>query len=286
MKKENLKIIFIGTSQFAAIILDKLCQVNLKPVLVITAPDKPVGRKQIITPPPAKLTAEKYGIPISQPKVISNFQFPISKPDLIVVAAYGQIIPKEILKIPRYGCLNVHPSLLPKYRGPSPIQAAILNGDKETGVTIIKMTEKVDAGPIIANIKYQISNIKINYETLHNKLAELGTDLLIKTIPLWIKGKIKEKLQDESKASYTKILTKEDGLINWRDPIEKIERQIRAFNPWPGAYTIYRGKMLKILEADIVNNQLILKKVQLEGKKPMRFEDFLRGHQDFNLNLN
>jgi len=286
MKKENLKIIFIGTSQFAAIILDKLCQANLKPVLVITAPDKPVGRKKIITPPPAKLTAEKYGIPISQPKVISNFQFPISKPDLIVVAAYGQIIPKEILKIPRYGCLNVHPSLLPKYRGPSPIQAAILNGDKETGVTIIKMTEKVDAGPIIANIKYQISNIKINYETLHNKLAELGTDLLIKTIPLWIKGKIKEKLQDESKASYTKILTKEDGLINWRDPIEKIERQIRAFNPWPGAYTIYRGKMLKILEADIVNNQLILKKVQLEGKKPMRFEDFLRGHQDFNLNLN
>ena len=286
MKKENLKIIFIGTSQFAAIILDKLCQANLKPVLVITAPDKPVGRKQIITPPPAKLTAEKYDIPISQPKVISNFQFPISKPDLIVVAAYGQIIPKEILKIPRYGCLNVHPSLLPKYRGPSPIQAAILNGDKETGVTIIKMTEKVDAGPIIANIKYQISNIKINYETLHNKLAELGTDLLIKTIPLWIKGKIKEKLQDESKASYTKILTKEDGLINWRDPIEKIERQIRAFNPWPGAYTIYRGKMLKILEADIVNNQLILKKVQLEGKKPMRFEDFLRGHQDFNLNLN
>jgi len=286
MKKENLKIIFIGTSQFAAIILDKLCQANLKPVLVITAPDKPVGRKKIITPPPAKLTAEKYGIPISQPKVISNFQFPISKPDLIVVAAYGQIIPKEILKIPRYGCLNVHSSLLPKYRGPSPIQAAILNGDKETGVTIIKMTEKVDAGPIIANIKYQISNIKINYETLHNKLAELGADLLIKTIPLWIKGKIKEKLQDESKASYTKILTKEDGLINWRDPIEKIERQIRAFNPWPGAYTIYRGKMLKILEADIVNNQLILKKVQLEGKKPMRFEDFLRGHQDFNLNLN
>jgi len=286
MKKENLKIIFIGTPQFAAIILDKLCQANLKPVLVITAPDKPVGRKKIITPPPAKLTAEKYGIPISQPKVISNFQFPISKPDLIVVAAYGQIIPKEILKIPRYGCLNVHPSLLPKYRGPSPIQAAVLNGDKETGVTIIKMTEKVDAGPIIANIKYQISNIKINYETLHNKLAELGADLLIKTIPLWIKGKIKEKLQDESKASYTKILTKEDGLINWRDPIEKIERQIRAFNPWPGAYTIYRGKMLKILEADIVNNQLILKKVQLEGKKPMRFEDFLRGHQDFNLNLN
>jgi len=286
MKKENLKIIFIGTSQFAAIILDKLCQANLKPVLVITAPDKPVGRKQIITPPPVKLTAEKYGIPISQPKVISNFQFPISKPDLIVVAAYGQIIPKEILKIPRYGCLNVHPSLLPKYRGPSPIQAAILNGDKETGVTIIKMTEKVDAGPIISNIKYQISNIKINYEILHNKLAELGADLLIKTIPLWIKGKIKEKLQDESKASYTKILTKEDGLINWRDPIEKIERQIRAFNPWPGAYTIYRGKMLKILEADIVNNQLILKKVQLEGKKPMRFEDFLRGHQDFNLNLN
>ena len=163
MKKENLKIIFIGTSQFAAIILDKLCQANLKPVLVITAPDKPVGRKQIITPPPVKLTAEKYGIPISQPKVISNFQFPISKPDLIVVAAYGQIIPKEILKIPRYGCLNVHPSLLPKYRGPSPIQAAILNGDKETGVTIIKMTEKVDAGPIISNIKYQISKLIMKY---------------------------------------------------------------------------------------------------------------------------
>ncbi|MGB9743256.1 MAG: methionyl-tRNA formyltransferase [Minisyncoccales bacterium] len=280
-----MEIIFIGTSEFAAIILEELIKKNYQPILVITAPDKPVGRKQIIAPPPVKVVANKYNIPVEQSSEIKNLKLKIKNlnPDLGIVASFGQIIPSEILNIPKFGCLNIHPSLLPKYRGPSPIQAAILNGDKETGVTIIKMTEKVDAGPIVSKIKYKITNNKINYPELHNQLAKMGADLLIKTIPLWTKEKIKEKLQDEKKASYTKILKKEDGLINWQDPPEVIERKIRALNPWPGTYTIYHGKMLKILEAEIINNQLIIKRVQLEGKKPMEFKDFFRGHPDFNI---
>ena len=168
------KIVFIGTPEFGAIILEKLCEANFKPysgrwpnepfrpVLVVTAPDKPVGRKKIITPPPVKIVAQKYNIPVSQPEILVNSKSQItnSKPDLIIVAAYGQILPKEILEIPKYGCLNVHPSLLPKYRGASPIQYAILNEDKETGVTIILMDKKMDHGKIISNSKFLISNVE------------------------------------------------------------------------------------------------------------------------------
>ncbi len=303
----------MGTPEFGAIILKGLVRGGYKPILVITELDKPVGRKQILTPPPVKILASKYNISISQPKSISNLKSQISnlKPDLIVVAAYGQIIPKEILVIPKYGCLNVHPSLLPKYRGPSPIQYAILNGDKETGVTIIKMTEKVDHGEVVSSIKYLVSS-KETYETLSKKLAELGVELLIKTIPNWISGKIKPKLQDESKATYTKIIKKEDGKIDWKKSADELERQIRAFSPWPESFTFWEkdGKLLrlKILKAkdfksqkgfnspiigktlvvsqnkigvQCGNNFLVIEKLQLEGKKEMVSEEFLRGHPDF-----
>ena len=279
----ELKIVFIGTPEFGAIILKELCNANLKPVLVITAPDKPVGRKQILTPPPVKILAEKYNINIIQPEQILNSKSEILNlnPDLIVVVAFGQILPKEILEIPKYGCLNVHPSLLPKYRGPSPIQSFILNGDKKTGVTIVLMDEKIDHGQILTNSKFQITNPKITYLELHNKLAELGVKLLIETIPKWTRGEIKPRPQNHSKATYTKILKKQDGKIDWQKPVEYIERQVRAFNPWPGTHTIYNGKILKILKAEILKDQLIIKEVQLEGKKPMSFEDFLRGHPSF-----
>jgi methionyl-tRNA formyltransferase len=280
---EKLKIVFVGTPEFGATILEGLCQAKYKPALVVTAPDKPVGRKQTITPPPVKILGERCQIKVRQPEKILNLKSEILnlKPDLVVVAAYGQLIPKEILDTPKYGCLNVHPSLLPKYRGPSPIQAAILNGEQETGVTIMLTEEKMDAGPIVANEKLEMKNEKLTYQELHDKLADLGAKLLIETIPKWLRGEIKPKPQEESRATYSKILKREDGQIDWRKTPQEIERQIRALTPWPGTYTIYHGQRLKILKAEVSDNKLITKEVQLEGKKPMSFKDFLRGHPDF-----
>ncbi len=245
MENSKVKIIFLGTGEFRNIILEELCQVGHQPV------------------------STRY-------KDIKKI-----KPDLVIVANFGKILPRDVLAIPRYGCLNIHPSLLPKYRGATPIQSAILNDDKETGVTIILMDEKIDHGPIISNSKFKIKNSKLTYRELHNELAKLGAKLLIETIPRWIKGKIKPRLQDESEATYTKILTWEDGRIDWKKPIDYIERQVRALNPEPGTYTLYKEKILKILETEIQNNKLIIKKVHLAGKKSMSFEDFLRGHQDY-----
>lgn len=271
-----MKIIFIGTPEFGAIILEKLCKANLRPILVVTAPDKPVGRKQILTPSSVKITAQRYKIKVGQ--AMSNFRE--IKPELVLVAAFGQILPKEILEIPKYGCLNVHPSLLPKYRGAAPVQFAILNGEKETGVTIFLMDAEVDHGPILAQRKTVIGPNEIMGQ-LQLRLAVLGAELLIDAIPDWIRGKIRLRRQDERRATYTEILKKEDGKIDWRESAEIIERQIRAFYPWPGSYTIYKGKILKILKAEVSKGNLVIKEAQLEGKKPMAFEDFLRGHPDF-----
>lgn len=278
----ELKIIFMGTPEFGAIILEGLVKNDYKPILVITAPDKPVGRKQTLTSTPVKKIAKKYNIPVvHQLEEIKKI-----KPDLIIVAAYGQILPKEILEMPKYGCLNVHPSLLPKYRGASPIQTTILNGDKETGVTIILMDEKMDHGPIIAQTKYKIPD-DINHKELDSTLAKQGATLLVKTLPKWINGEIEAKAQDEPKATYTKVLKKEDGKIDWSKSAGEIEKQIRAFYPWPGAFTFikHKGKVLrvKILKADISKeDKLIIKKIQPEGKKAMSFEEFKRGYHDFN----
>jgi len=312
-KDKTIKIIFLGTPKFGAIILEKLIRANFKPILVITAPDKPVGRKQITISSAVKMVAQKYNIPLEQPSKIENCKLKIEnlKPNLIIVAAYNQILPKEILKIPKYGCLNIHPSLLPKYRGPTPIQFAILNGDKKTGVTIILMDEKIDHGPILAQqeLEFLISNFQ--FSNLHDKLAKLGADFLIETIPQWLKGKIKPKPQNHSQATYTKILKKDDGKINWKKSSEEIERQIRAFEIWPGSFTFWQknNKLLriKILKAKIlksIDSQnyflgqtlissknelsvrckkgfLIIEKLQLEGKKEMTSKEFIRGHPDF-----
>jgi len=289
IKLKQPKIIFFGTPEFGKIILEGLIKNNYKPILVVTNPDKPTGRKQLLNPPPVKLVAQKYNLSLLQPEKIKSCKLEIEKlkPDLIILAAYGKIIPKEILKIPKYGCLNVHPSLLPKYRGPSPIQATILNGDIETGVTIILMDEKIDHGPIVSVSKFKIQNSKFNYQELSKKLAHIGVKLLVKTIPKWIAGKIKAKPQKEKMASYTKIIKKENGQIDWSKSNQEIERQIRAFYPWPGAFTFLKKNdkkiMIKILEAEISkDNKLIIKKVQPEGKKPMNFEDFKRGHYGIN----
>lgn len=277
-----LKIIFIGTPEFGAIILEKLIKSGHKPFLVITETDKPAGRKQTITLSAVKILAEKYNIPVAQPKKIADFVSDIKnlKPDLGIIAAYGQILPKEILAIPQYGFLNVHPSLLPRYRGPSPIQYTILNGDEKTGVTIIRISEKMDAGPILAQKEIEISQ-KETFASLHDKLAKLGAELLIEALSKLSVGKLPPMPQDEIKATYTKILKKDDGKIDWQKPDKEIDRQVRALNPWPGTFTIYNGKRLKILKADELGGKLTILQVQLEGKKPTSFEDFFRGHPDF-----
>jgi methionyl-tRNA formyltransferase len=314
-KKMKPKIIFIGTPEFGAIILEKLIGGGYAPSLVITETDKPAGRKKVITPPPVKIAAQKFGISIAQPDRIKNYKSEIEnlKPDLMVVAAYGQIIPKEILEIPQYGCLNVHPSLLPKYRGPAPVQSALLSGDSETGVSIMLLDEKMDHGPIIKISNFKIQNPKVSYRELHNQLAILGAKSLIEIIPQWLNKKIKPMPQDDSKATYSRILKREDGKINWTKSAQEIERQIRAFDPWPGSFAEcgenkFKIKMIKIWRASIqeqtgvgpfgepgktymATNEkiavqtgkdfLIIEELQPESGKKMLAKDFLAGRSDF-----
>lgn len=286
------KIVFFGTSEFSIPILEELIKSGFGISAVITEPSKPAGRKQKLTPPPVAKYAENHNLLFYQPKNILDLKPSLLNliPDLIIVAAYGQILPKEILKIPKYGCLCVHPSLLPKYRGPSPIQFAILNGEKETGVTIFKMDEKIDHGPIIS----QKAGIKIEenetHESLSKKLAKESADLLIKTLPLYLKKKIKTRPQENKKASYTRLLKKEDGYVSLAElqnpksseKLKEIERKIRAFYPWPRVWTKIGEKRILIHKAHIKimgkNKELELDIVQPEGKKPMPYKEYLKGN--------
>lgn len=204
--------------------------------------------------------------------------------DLGIIAYYGKIIPKAILELPKRGFLNAHPSLLSRWRGPSPVQAAILAGDKTTGVTIHIATEKPDAGPILAQ-KEILIDTKDTCLSLTGKLAHEGASLLIQTIEKWLLGKITPKKQDESRATYTKLLKKQDGEIDWSKPADYLERMVRAYDPWPGTYTYMGHKKLKIKKAEVVDGKLKILVVQPEGKKEMSWEAFLRGHRDFKIAL-
>lgn len=239
MKNKDIKFVYFGTPEFAKIVLEGLIGKGYKPVLVVTAPDRPVGRKQELTPPPVKVLAEENKIPVLQPEKLgkeTKNKLDKTKPDLFIVAAYGKMLTKEILDIPEHGSLNVHPSLLPKYRGPSPIQYSILEGDKETGTTIMLMDEKMDHGSIAAQEKIDINDTD-TADVLSKKLAKHGAELLEKTIPGYTKGEIKPEEQNHARASYTHIITRANGKIDWNMPAEKIERQLRAFSPWPGIFT-------------------------------------------------
>lgn len=203
--------------------------------------------------------------------------------DLIVVAFYGKILSKTELETPAYGALNVHPSLLPKYRGPTPVPTTILNGDTETGATIIQMDEEVDHGPIVASEKFEIGNKKFTTPELRKILWELGGDLLVEVIPKWVTGEITPQEQVHSKATYTEKLTKEDGEIDWSRPAVYIERQVRAFHPWPGAFTFWKDKRVKILKAHVAEDKLVIDELQLEGKKQTTMREFLLGNKDFHV---
>ncbi|MDA2922616.1 methionyl-tRNA formyltransferase [Patescibacteria group bacterium AH-259-L07] len=321
MIKGQNNIVFFGTPEFAAVILKMLVEAELQPAAIVTSSDKPVGRKQILTPSPVKELALQYNLKIFQPETLKNNleiinNLSLLKPDLFVLAAYGLILPQEILDIPKYGCLNIHPSLLPKYRGASPIQAALLNGDNAIGVTIIVMDEKVDHGPIIANAEFRMQNTEFTYSELSKQLAELGGKLLIKVLPGYLNGKIKSIPQDHTKATFTKRIKKQDGKIDWSKSAQYIEAMTRAYYSWPTVYSnltieprkkskISNGasnKRLKVIRADILDvkhnkhpgtifltkskqlavacgkNALLLKKIQLEGKKPISGKDFLNGY--------
>ena len=315
---DKIRTILIGTPEFAANIFRKACPELLSRgfdiISVITAPDKPVGRNQVLTPSPVKKWALEANLSVLEPDRIRNPEW-VAKirdlaPDLIILCAYGQIIPQEILDIPKYHALNIHPSLLPKYRGASPIQSVILNGETETGVCLMVMDQELDHGPILASTKFQILNPKITYAELSKELSNLGAKLLIKTLPDYIEGKIQLQEQDHSQATLCKLIKKEYGKIDWNKPAQEIERQIRAFREWPTAYAeILNPKSqilsnLKILNADYKNQNtdrkigevfldenknlcvqtgngiLILKQLQLEGKNPVSVKDFLNGHKE------
>jgi methionyl-tRNA formyltransferase len=281
-----MNYIFFGTPDFAAIILEKLIGAGLPPALLVCNPDRPVGRKKVITPPQAKIVAEKHGIGIYQPEKleIRNLKLEIGEADFAIVASYAKIIPKNILELFPKGIIGVHPSLLPKYRGPTPIQSVILNGEAETGVTLYLLDEKVDHGPIIAQRALENNDLRtINYVKLHDALANLGADLLIETLPKFIEGKIKPVAQNEAEATFTKKFENRDGYVDLEkdDPVI-IEKKVRALNPEPGVWTIITaetaslirankkiiGKRMKILEAEVIDSKLKLKKIQFEGKKP------------------
>jgi methionyl-tRNA formyltransferase len=303
-----LRIIFMGTPDLAAASLRALlaspdCQV----VAVVTQPDRPKGRDLKLQPSPVKQWALESKLPVLQPERARADDFlrelNVLKPDLIAVAAYGQILPKSILDLPRFGCLNVHTSLLPKYRGAAPIQRAILNGDTETGVTIMKMDVGMDTGAILTQEKTPIRP-EDNAETLHDRLAKIGANLLVRTIPQYVAGTISPLPQPAEGVSYAPKIMKQDGQIDWRQPATSIWNQIRGLVPWPAAFTLVPGEprpqLLKIWEAKVADfsgqpgeilqadkagvivacgsGALRLLLLQREGGRRLDAREFLKGH--------
>jgi methionyl-tRNA formyltransferase len=242
----------MGTPDFALTSLKKLCDGEHNVCAVVCQPDKPKGRGQKLEKCPSKQWAEENQITVLQPERCKDCGFVEQvkemAPDLIVVASFGQILPNDLLAIPRFGSINVHSSLLPKYRGASPIAAAILNGDAETGVTIMRVVQKLDAGPILLQRKVPVERDD-TAGALHDKLAELGAELLGEAIELIKAGKITETAQDESKMVYAPMLKKEQGRVDWKEPAEIISRKVRAFNPWPGAFVGEGENLIKIWKA-------------------------------------
>lgn len=295
----------MGTPDFSVPILNRLIEDGVNVVAVVTQPDRPVGRKRVLTPPAVKVAAEKHQVPVFQPENIRDqseiAQILSLEPDLIITAAYGQILPKAILEEPPLGCINVHASLLPELRGGAPIHYAILQGKEKTGVTIMYMVEKLDAGDIISQVEVEITE-EDNVGSLHDKLSTAGAQLLLETIPNIIAGTIKPIEQDEEKSTYAYNITREQEKINWQQAGEDIYNHIRGLNPWPVAYTTLEGKVLKVWEAKkypiakqaapgtiveieedgfIVStgNELAIKIVELQpsGRKKMSTAQFLRG---------
>ena len=291
----------MGTPEFAVAPLKNLTEHGYNVCAVVTNPDRPVGRKQILTAPPVKTYAESVGIKVFQYDKIRKEGVSDLKelaPDVVITCAFGQILSQEILDIPKIGVFNIHASILPKYRGASPISAAILHGETETGVTIMKTDAGIDTGDILLCEKIPIEKDD-DLKTLSGKLSVLGAELIVKAVKMIESGDYMLKKQDESLASYSKMIKKEDALISWNDTAENIVNKIRAFNPAPVAYTLFKGEPFKVYSAEVVglkgeigkayrfngglsvackDGAVLLKTVQKAGGKTMDIRDFLRGN--------
>ena len=305
-----MRIVFMGVPDFSVPALKRLIGSEYEIAAVYTGTDKPAGRGQNPTISPVKRVAQDHGLAILQPASLRDEaeieRLTKLKPDVIVVAAFGQMLPQEMLEIPQFGCLNIHPSLLPNYRGASPIASAILAGEVETGVTIMSMDAGMDSGPVLAQERVLIDP-RDTSESLGTKLAEAGADLLMETLSLWFGHRLVPHPQGEE-ATYTKSISKTDGEIDWNLSATEIERRIRALYPWPGCYTHWQGKILKIQEAIALPSSgeeqpgvvmsmplgseapvgvgtgegiLGLQRVQMEGKRIMSADEFLRGQKGF-----
>ncbi|MDR3456480.1 MAG: methionyl-tRNA formyltransferase [Verrucomicrobiae bacterium] len=303
-----LRIIFMGTAELSCASLEKLCgDPRFQVVAVVTQPDKPKGRDLKLQPSPVKVLAQKFNLTVWQPLKARDENFIAElralKPDLIVVVAYGQILPQSVLDLPAHGCLNVHTSLLPKYRGAAPIQWAIANGDAETGVTIMKMDAGLDTGPVLALRRTPIVP-EDDSQILHDRLAQLGAQLLVETILDYVAGKIRPQPQPAEGSTYAAKIKKEDGHIDWNLPAKRIWSRQRAFTPWPGAFTFLpatpRPQLLKIWRLELVERSgpagevlsvdkdgivvacgegaVRILELQLEGGKRLTCAQFLSGH--------
>ena len=301
-----MRVIFMGTPDFATGTLEEIVKAGHEVVGVVTQPDKPKGRGKTMMPTPVKETALKYNLPVYQPKKVREPEFVellrSLKPDVMVVAAFGQIITKEILEMPKYGCINVHASLLPAYRGAAPIQWAVINGDKESGVTIMQMDEGIDTGDMIEKAVVPIAEDETG-GSLFDKLSHTGAKLCVKVLRDLEKGTaVGEKQPEESTTPYAKMIDKKMGEVDWKKSAKEIEQLIRGLNPWPSAYTKVHGKNLKLWKAKVLletsqmnpgqivkvtkdslavqtgQGMLEIQELQLEGKKRMDTSSFLRGY--------
>ena len=301
-----MRVIFMGTPDFATGTLEEIVKAGHEVVGVVTQPDKPKGRGKTMMPTPVKETALKYNLPVYQPKKVREPEFVellrSLKPDVMVVAAFGQIITKEILEMPKYGCINVHASLLPAYRGAAPIQWAVINGDEESGVTIMQMDEGIDTGDMIEKAVVPIAEDETG-GSLFDKLSHTGAKLCVKVLKDLEEGTaVGEKQPEESTTPYAKMIDKKMGEVDWKKSAKEIEQLIRGLNPWPSAYTKVHGKTLKLWKAKVLletsqmkpgqivkvtkdslavqtgQGMLEIQELQLEGKKRMDTSSFLRGY--------
>ena len=298
----------MGTSSFSVEVCKSIINSGLNVIGICTKPDSRIGRGKDLIPHPLKNYALKKGIPVlthvdlTKHEVLMDFSK--LKPDLIVLVGYGSLVPAQILELPAYGCLNLHPSLLPRYRGPSPVSSSIINGDCFTGVSIMLMDKGMDTGPLL-NQKQVMIDKSVTALDLTNKLFMIGADMLIDLIPLWIDGAINPTKQDEIQVSYTSKIVKQDGRIKWDESAEVISRKVRAYTPWPGTFSTWRGKNFKVLSVN-VSGLLLTKEIgklsgsfmeglyvstgeglleihtlQIGGKQPITAKEFMIGYPDF-----
>lgn len=305
MSQKTYKVIFMGTPDFAVPGLKALASdLRFEILTVVTQEDKPVGRKQELIFPAIKKAALELNIPVLQPKKLRDITEELKnlEPDFIVVIAYGQILSPAVLSIPKVACINVHASLLPKYRGSACLQAPILNGDDQAGITIMLMEKGLDTGDILKQVAIDLKGDE-SLEYLHNTLSQIGAAMLGDTLIDFAAGKIKPQKQDDTQSSYVKEIDKKDGKINWQKSAQEIEKQVRAYTPWPSAFSYLDGKLFKIIKAQILENSdssleigqifeqnkdlavkcgqnaLLILELQLEGKKAMDAKSFLAGNK-------